>query len=186
MHLYTNGTWETTSSILDKTATDQDLYQKLGVLGFQQSQEVVYRGGKARLYTRVPQQGKTMFPLGFDFCCVLYLGRFLYTVGLKSLQDVLRFYQEIDAHVQEMEPLAAAHLQSLQQGLTNNFSDLADRLEDSSVSRNLSTLEFALEQLNSTLSETTIGIQQYVAQFSSSLKSKPQASQRKKSTTTHF
>lgn len=186
MHLYTNGTWETTSSVLDKTATDQDLYQKLGVLGFQQSQEVVYRGGKARLYTRVPQQGKTMLPLGFDFCCILYLGRFLYTVGLKSLQDVLHFYQEIDAHVQETEPLTATHLRSLQQGLTDNFSDLADRLEYPSISRNISTLELVLEQLNATFSKATTGIQQYMTQSSSPLKSKPQTSQRKKSITTHF
>lgn len=187
MHLYTSGTWSTISSVLDKTATDQDLYQKLGSLGFQQSQELLYCGGKARLYTRVPQPGKTMLPVGFDFCCVLYLGSFLYTVGLKSLQDVLRFYQEIDAHPKETEPITATHLQSLQQGLAESFSDLADRLEDSNITiKNLSSLEFALEQLNSTLSTVITRIQQHVVSSSPSRRTNAQTPHTKKGVTTHF
>lgn len=156
MHLYTNGVWDKSPSVLDKASTAQELYQKLSTLGFQQSQELLYRGGNAQLYMRVSQPGKHLLPIGFEFCCVLYLGKFLYPVGLKSLQDVLHFYQEIDAHPKETEAITTTHLREFQLSLAGGLSDLAERLEDSNVTvKNLSGLKLALDQLNATLS--TIG-----------------------------
>ena len=182
MHLYTDGIWSTTSSTLDKTTTAQELYSKLGILGFQQSQEVLYRGGTARLYTRVAQQGKVALPIGFEFCCILYLGTFLYAVGLKSLQDVLRFYQEIDAHPKETEAITATHFQAL----TECFTDIVEHLEDAGVTiNNLSSIKFALDELTTTLATIGNNLQQPV--LSHPQKALRKATQGKKNTiVTHF
>ncbi len=161
MHLYTDGTWGSIPSTFDKTTTDQELYKRLDTLGFRQSQELSYRGGNAWLYTRVPQSGKQAFPLGFEFCCILSLGKFIYTVGLKSLQDVLCFYQEIDARPKETQAVTSTHLRALQQSITEGLSELAEHLEDTgTTARTLSDLKLTLDELNTTLSTASTSFKQ--------------------------
>lgn len=157
MYLYTEGQWSKSSSTLDHAATDRELYQLLATLGFRQHQELLHRAGVARLYVRENTPTKGKYPIAFDFCCVLYLGHFLYTVGLKSLQDVFSFVKEIDAHPKETPAVMIANINEVQQSLT----DLADRLEDPRVTiRQLSALQSTLDQLTTALSSAGTFFQQ--------------------------
>jgi hypothetical protein len=164
MRLYTDGTWSIIGSSLDNLPTDHELYQRLQELGFVTYQELVYRAGVARLYIREHIFTKKATPLAFDFCCILYLGEytrgsFLYPVALKTLQDVIRFLQEIDAHVSQTQAIEMTNLGQLQESLT----DLADRLENPSILlRHFQMLKMTLDQLLGTLNTLVANMNQGV------------------------
>ena len=134
MHQYTDGEWGRLSTTLDNAGTLDELYQALQKLGFSLSQDLIYRGGCARLYSRKNLPGKKFVPIAFDFCCVLFLGNDPlassgYPIALKKLQDVLAFLRDIDAHPQTDLPVKITNLAEVGKML----SRLADRLEEPDV-----------------------------------------------------
>jgi hypothetical protein len=146
MHLYRDGEWSTTSTILDTAKTEQELYQRLTTLGFQQCQEVSYRGGTVRLYMRDSLFGKRQHPIAFEFCGLLYLGTALFPVALKSFQDVLQFLREIDAHPKTSSVVTVSNLDLFEQRLSLSLAEIAERLEDPAVTiRNLAGLKNAID-----------------------------------------
>jgi hypothetical protein len=149
MKIYNASGWDSLPSILDDARTEVELYERLDKLGFAQYQELLYRAGMARLYTR--QITKTASSPAFSFCCVLALGGFVYTVGLKTLEDVLQFLREIDA-----QPIHPKAVQSIKftniDKLIDKLTDLADRLEKPTVTlKSTSGLKTSLDRLTNML-----------------------------------
>jgi hypothetical protein len=134
MRQFIDGEWDQLSTTLDDVGTLDELYQVLQKLGFSLSQNLLYRGGCARLYARKNLQGKKAVPIAFDFCCILFLGNDPatssgYPIALKKLQDVLAFLRDIDAHPQTDLPVKITNLAEVGKML----SHLADRLEEPDV-----------------------------------------------------
>lgn len=144
--------WGNISSKFDDARNEEEIIDYLDRFDFQRAtaQKLEYRAGLARLYVRKIPPGKKAASLPFDFCCILSMSGFLYPVGMKTLEDVLSFLQEIDAHPVNQQPVTLINMDEL----TNCLKDVATQMREPTITfAHYSELKGLLESFINTLEQ---------------------------------
>lgn len=127
MYQYTQGELKRVQSTLNNAKDYTHLTLQLKALGFQDPQELDYRGGTAQLYSR--NVSVNAAPHQYAFYCVLSVGNGYCPVGLKDLCDVLNFLEVIGAQPKESASPDVFWLKAALNRLNSTMAEISNTLE---------------------------------------------------------